>query len=246
MMAVMGGAASTAARFVGSGVLRADERALVLTAGTVFALASGGAAMTAAAADALFLAEIGSAHLGHAVAVSSALLAVVLAVVGGLSDRLERRRVLASLSLVSAIVVVGLAALTAVAPRAAAIAALIGGKQLAAATDLAFWMVIAERTDARRSQRLLPLLAATGGAGAAVGAVLVVPLASAAGTQGVLVAAGLLLAMAGFCATRLGVTRRVASPAAPVAALITRSWRGGARAVRRHPLASHLAVVVAA
>src|SRR6187551_3492873 len=102
MMGLMG-AATTAGRIVGGGILRADEKALVLTAGTVFALASGGAAMTAAAADALFLAEIGSAHLGHAVAVSSALLAIVLAVVGGLSDRLERRRVLASLSIISAV-----------------------------------------------------------------------------------------------------------------------------------------------
>jgi hypothetical protein len=242
----MGAATSSAAGFVGGGLLRADERALVTTAGVVFALASGGAAMTAAAADALFLAEIGSAHLGHAVAISSALLAVVLAVVGGLSDRLERRRVLATLAIVSAVVIVGLAALAIVAPRAAAITTLIGGKQLAAATDLAFWIVIAERIDARRSQRLLPLLAATGGAGAAIGAVLVVPIASAAGARGVLVAAGLLLVLAGLGATRLGATRRVAPPAAPVGALIARSWRDGARAVRRHPLANHLAIVVGA
>jgi hypothetical protein len=245
MMARMG-AAATAGRLVGSGLLRADEKALVTTAGVVFALASGGAAMTAAAADALFLAELGPAHLGHAVAISSALLAVVLAVVGGLSDRLERRRVLATLSLVSAIVVMALAALTIVAPRTAAIATLIGGKQLAAATDLAFWVVIAERIDARRSQRLLPLLAATGGAGAAIGAVLVIPIASAAGARGVLVIAGLLLALAGIGAMKLGATRRVAAPAAPVRALIARSWRDGARAVRRHPLANHLAIVVGA
>jgi MFS-type transporter involved in bile tolerance (Atg22 family) len=119
MMSRMGAATAAATRFVGGGLLRTDEKALLATAGVVFALASGGAAMTAAAADALFLAEIGSAHLGHAVAISSALLAVVLAVVGGLSDRLERRRVLATLSIVSAVVVVGLAALTIVAPRAA-------------------------------------------------------------------------------------------------------------------------------
>jgi hypothetical protein len=147
---------------------------------------------------------------------------------------------------VSAVVIVGLAALAIVAPRAAAITTLIGGKQLAAATDLAFWIVIAERIDARRSQRLLPLLAATGGAGAAIGAVLVVPIASAAGARGVLVAAGLLLVLAGLGATRLGATRRVAPPAAPVGALIARSWRDGARAVRRHPLANHLAIVVGA
>jgi hypothetical protein len=212
----------------------------------VFALASAGAAMTASAADAMFLAELGPAHLGQAVAVSSALLAVVLAVVGGLSDRLERRRVLAALSVISAVVIASLAGLAVVAPRIAAIVTLVGGKQLAAATDLAFWIVIAERIDARRSQRLLPILAATGGAGAAAGAILVVPLAAATDARGVLVAAAGLLALAGIMATRLSHTRRVAAPPARVGALIARSWRDGARAVRRHPLAAHLAIVVGA
>src|SRR5690606_16294221 len=110
----------------------------------------------------------------------------------------------------------------------------------------AFWVVIAERVDARRSQRVLPILAATGGAGAAVGAVLVVPIASAVGVQGVLVAAAVLLAFAGAGAMRLGATRRVAAATAPIGALIARSWRDGARAVRRHPLARHLAFVVGA
>ena len=169
--------------------LRADERRLIASAGAVFALASAGAAMSASAADAMFLAELGPAHLGEAVAASSALLAVVLAVVGGLADRVERRRVLASLAMVSAAVLVGLAALSVAAPRLAASATLIGGKQLAAATDLAFWVVVAERLDARRSRRLLPVLAATGGAGAAVGAVLVVPVAQAIGARGVLLGA---------------------------------------------------------
>src|SRR5688500_2865852 len=243
MMSPMG-AATTAGRFAG-GVLRADERALVGTAGVVFALASGGAAMTAAAADAMFLAEVGSAYLGHAVAISSALLAIVLAVVGGLSDRLERRRVLASLSFVSAIVIMALAAMAIAAPRTASILALVGGKQLAAATDLAFWVVIAERIDARRSRRLLPILAAAGGAGAALGSVFVIPIAAAVGAPGVLVAAACLLALAGFGATRMAATRRVAVQAA-TGALIARAWRDGARAVRRHPLARHLALVVAA
>src|SRR5690606_6639946 len=85
MMAFMGAATAVATRLAGGGLLRADERELVGTAGLVFGLASAGAAMTASAADAMFLASIGSAHLGHAVAVSSALLAVVLVVVGGLS-----------------------------------------------------------------------------------------------------------------------------------------------------------------
>ncbi len=252
-------AAATSVARLALPVLRADERRLVATAGLVFALASAGAAMSAAAADAMFLAEIGPRHLGGAVAASSALLAVVLAIVGGLADRLERRRVLAALSIASAAVLIILVALSAVAPAATAIATLIGGKQLAAATDLAFWVVIAERLDARRSQRLLPMLAATGGAGAALGAVLVIPLAPAIGARGVLACAALLLVLAGLVAARLPATGRVGTAnsgnlagrpslgwAPGVAGLIARSWRDGARAVRRHPLAQHLAIVVGA
>src|SRR5512139_3802218 len=128
----MAAATRASTRAVGVPILRPEERELVVTAGAVFALASAGAAMSAAAADAMFLSTIGPSHLGEAVAISSALLAAVLAVVGGLADRLERRRVLASLAIVSAIVIAGLAALSIIAPRAAAVATLIGGKQLAA------------------------------------------------------------------------------------------------------------------
>ena len=235
----------TAVRAVG-GLLRPEERTLIGSAGVVFALASAGAAMSAAAADAMFLSEIGPAHLGEAVAGSSALLALVLAVVGGLADRLERRRVLATLAMVSGLVVAGLAALSLFAPAPAAILTLVGGKQLAAATDLAFWVVIAERLDARRSQRLLPILAATGGAGATLGAALVVPLAAAGGARGVLVCGALLLVIAAIGAARMPATRRVGAQPVRVGGLISRSWRDGARAVRRHPLARQLAIVVAA
>jgi hypothetical protein len=242
-------ARSTAARLVGAtswGLLRAEERRLVVSAGLVFALASAGVAMSAAAADAMFLAELGAAHLGGAVAASSALLAIVLAVVGGLADRMERRRVLASLAGMSAFAIAGLAALSLVTPRLAAAATLIGGKQLAAATDLAFWVVIAERLDARRSRRLLPMLGAIGGAGGAIGAVLVVPVAAAIGVRGVLGCAAVMLALAGAAATRLPATRRLTSPPPRLRGLVTRSWRDGAHAVRRHPLARYLALVVAA
>ncbi|HEY0476719.1 MAG TPA: hypothetical protein VGD37_04300 [Kofleriaceae bacterium] len=224
----MAAATSTAARLAGAaswGALRGDERRLVASAGLVFALASGGAAMAAAAADAMFLSSLGPAHLGGAVAASSALLAIVLAAVGGLVDRAERRRVLAGLAAASAIVLVALAALAGLWPRAVAAILMIGGKQLAAATDLAFWMVIAERLDARKSRRLLPVLAATGGAGAAAGAVLVVPLAgtlAAYGARGVLVTAAGLLALAGAWTTRLPATRRVAPPAR-LGGLVTRA-----------------------
>ncbi|MGE3768126.1 MAG: MFS transporter, partial [Kofleriaceae bacterium] len=219
---------------------------LLGTGGLVFGLASAGAAMSAAAADAMFLSELGPSHLGEAVAVSSALLAVVLAVVGGLADRLERRRVLATLATISAIALVSLAALSTVAPGPTAVFTLVGGKQLAAATDLAFWVVIAERLDARRSQRLLPVIAAMGGAGAAVGGVLVIPIASALGARGVLVTSAVLLVLAALAASRMPQTRRVSTAAPKVTALVTRSWRDGARAVRRHPLARHLAIVVGA
>ncbi|MDQ3341843.1 MAG: hypothetical protein M4D80_42390, partial [Myxococcota bacterium] len=240
----MAAATRAMSRAVRAPILRADERDLVVTAGAVFALSSAGAAMSAAAADAMFLRAIGPSHLGEAVALSSALLAVMLAVVGGLADRLERRRVLAVLAIVSAVVIAGLAALATVAPRAAAIATLIGGKQLAAATDLAFWVVIAERLDARRSRRMVPILAATGGAGAVLGAVLVIPVAAGAGARGVLLCGAALLLLAGLGAARMQATRRATAPPAAMRALIARSWRDGARAVRRHPLARHLAVVV--
>ncbi len=256
-MRTMATAAATTVGRLAGGILRADERALVSTAGVVFALASGGAAMAASAADGMFLGEVGRDHLGTALALSNVLLAIVLAIVGGLADRLERRRVLASLSITSAFVVAGLAALVVFAPATVAWTTYIGGKQLAAATDLAFWVVIAERIDARRSQRLLPLLAATGGIGAALGALLVMPIASATGARGVLVVAAALLAGAGLGATRLPATRRVAAPArsdsqawrfargpARLGSLVARSWRDGARAVRRYPLAMHLAIVV--
>ena len=226
-------------------LLRPDERALVISAGGVFALASAGAAMSAAAADALFLADVGRDTLGVALAISSALLAIVLAIVGGFADRLERRRVLGTLAMVSAVVLAGLAALVAIAPTGVAWATYIGGKQLAAATDLVFWVAIAERVDARRSQRLVPVLAATGGIGAAVGALLVVPIASATGPRGVLVAAAGALVLAGIGSARLPASRKVTALPANLRALVVRSWTDGARAVRRYPLAMHLAIVVA-
>jgi AAA family ATP:ADP antiporter len=233
-------------RIAGAALLRPGEKALLGTAGLVFALASAGAAMSAAAADALFLAEIGPSKLGIAVAASSALLAGVLAVVGGLADRLERRRVLALLALTSACVLAVLGAFSTIAPRPVAVLALVGGKQLAAATDLAFWVVLAERLDARRSQRLLPLIAAMGGLGAAVGAGLVIPIARTFGARGVLACAAVVLACAAFGATRLEQTRRAAQPVAKMTGIIGRSWRDGARAVRRNSLAKHMAFVVAA
>jgi hypothetical protein len=228
-----------------TGLVRDAERDLVLTAGAVFAVASAGAGMSAAAADALFLSELGPGHFGEAMAGSSALLAIVLGVVGGLADRLDRRRVLAVLAASSALVLLVLAGLAAASPVATAVVALIVGKQLAASCELAFWVAIAERVDARRSRRVLPLLAAAGGAGAALGGVFVIVLAPVVGAPGVLLAAAGLFGLAAAGAMRLAPTRRMAASVAPVGTIIVRAWRDGARAIRRHPLATHLALVVA-
>jgi hypothetical protein len=54
-----------------------------------------------------------------------------------------------------------------------------------------------------------------------------------------------LLAVAGFGTARLPASRRVGAAPANLRALVARSWIDGARAVRRYPLAQHLAVVVA-
>ncbi|MEO6773289.1 MAG: cyclic nucleotide-binding domain-containing protein, partial [Kofleriaceae bacterium] len=99
--------------------------------------------------------------------------------------------------------------------------------------------------DARRSQRLVPLLAAAGGAGAAIGALIVIPLASVAGPRGVLLGAAVALALAGLGAARLPASRRVTAAPAKLRTLVVRSWTDGARAVGRYPLARHLAIVVA-
>src|SRR5690349_2523159 len=123
-------ATSAAARLAGGTIIRPDERALMGTAALVFALVSAAGAMTAAAADAMFLAEIGSAHLGEAVAVSSALLAIVLAVVGGVADRSERRRVLVTLAVGSGMVIAGLAGVALALPKLSAMLTLVAGKQL--------------------------------------------------------------------------------------------------------------------
>jgi hypothetical protein len=62
----------------------------------------------------------------------------------------------------SAAVVAVLAAGAAAAPAVVAVIAIIAGKQLAAAVDLAFWVVLAERFDARQSARLVPVITAAG------------------------------------------------------------------------------------
>jgi hypothetical protein len=230
--------------------IRPEERGLVAWSSLVLALASAAATMVAAGADAMFLSTLGAGWLGLAVAGSSALLAIVLAVVGAFADRLDRPRLLGGLAAASAIVIAVLAATATAAPAAVAVLAMIGGKQLAAAVDLAFWVVIAERFDARQSARLVPVITAAGGIGAVVGAGVVVLVAELAGPTGCLIAGAIALVLCAAVAPRLvgknrvvvGERRLVMRGAWRTAG---RAWAEGARAARRNPLAGRLAVVVA-
>lgn len=214
--------------------------------GTVGALLGGATVMAQAAADARFLSELGVVQLALATSLSSALLALVLAVVGGASDRRSGGRVLATLLGISAVALVGLAGLWAIAPRAAAWAGVLGVKQLAAAAELAFWMAAAERLDARQSVRALPRLSAIGGIGAAVSAALAVPLARVGGSGAVLVGAAGLMAVASVVALGMPAAQRMGGGGgAAVGSLIARAFRDGAAAVIASPLARQLAQLVA-
>src|SRR5688500_6282667 len=157
--------------------LRPDERRLVGPAAVVAGLGGAGGAMAASGADALFLAHVGAEHLGLALAASSLLVAIVLAVVGGLADRIDRRKLLGGAATAAAVSAGLLAVLAGMMPAAAGVIGLVVVKQLQAVVDLGFWVVVAERLDARQARRLVPRLAAAQGLGAAAGALLVVPVA---------------------------------------------------------------------
>lgn len=210
------------------------------------ALLGGAAVMSQAAADARFLAQLGPRTLAVAMAVSSALLALVLVVVGALADRAAKRSVLSGLALVAAAALCGFAALAEVAPQAAAWLGFLGAKQLAAAADLAFWMLATERLDARQSVRALPRLSAVGGLGGAVSAALAVPLASAGGPSAVMVGAAGLLALAALAAWRLPGDGGAggAGGALALGGVLRRSVRDGVACVVESPLARRLAALV--
>jgi hypothetical protein len=223
-------------------VVRRHERAAVMPAAGLLAVIAAGGALAAAGADALFLARLGPGAFGWALAASSLALAIVLAVVGAAADRADRAWLLGGLASGSAAALIGLALAVPAAPTLTAALALIAVKQLQGALELVAWVLIAERLDARQSARLVPLLAAASGAGTAVGALAAFPVAAFGGAAGALAAGGAVWGLAVLIGA--GATRRVARPA-PRAALVA-AWTEGAVAVRRHPLAAQLAVLVAA
>lgn len=212
------------------------------SAAAILAGAAAGSHLAGAAADAWFLAAVGPARLGLAVAGSSFLVALVVAAVGGLADRRDRQRTLVALAAGGAVALAAIAALHGAAPRATAVIAFVCVKQLQAAVELAFWVAVSEWFDARTLRRQVPRLAAASGVGGVVGAALVAPIAQAAGT-GVLFATGAaVFALVALIAARAPATRRVG---AALAGRARGSWADSLAALRRQPLARGLAGLVA-
>jgi hypothetical protein len=202
--------------------------------------------MSQAAVDARFLSRVGPDQLGIAMAVSSVLLAVVLAMVGGRSDRSSRARVLCGIAAIAASALALLAIAMPALPQLAAWVGFIAAKQFAAAADLAFWMVASEHLDARQSVRALPRLSAIVGIGGALGAAIAVPLAHYAGSDALVLGAALLFAIAARVAYGMPEVRRVGTgrPGA-LAATVISSVRDGMTIVAGNPLARQLASLVA-
>ncbi len=224
--------------------VRAGEGRLVGRAAAVAALAGAAVAMVASASDALFVSRVGVRQLGTLFAVSSAALVVVLGYVGALADRVNRGRLLLGLAAVAALVVAGLAAGLELAPGPVSVLAVVLGKQLAAAFDLAFWVLIAERLDARQGRRLVPLLVTASGVGTTLGAFAVDPIAGALGARGVLAVAAAIYVVCG--AASAGLSRADLGRAIPEpTSRRPPAWRGGWQAVRQRPLAGRLALLVA-
>lgn len=227
--------------------VRAGERRVVAGAAILAALAGAGFAMVNSAADALFMARVGVRHLGTMLAVSSAVLVVVLGYVGTVADRADRGQLLTGLAVLAAVVIGGLGAAVELAPGAVSAAALITGKQLGAALDLAFWVLVAERFDARQGRRLVPLFIAAQGGGAVAGGFAVGPLAGIAGAAGALMVAAavyLLCALAAANLARADAPRVISQRPITPAPRRKLSWSDGLTAARRSALARRLALLV--
>ncbi len=204
-----------------------------------------GSSLVLSSGDALFLHRVGAQHLGTAFAISSALLVLVLALVGGKADRGARDRLLLWISGISALGLIGASLAVAVAPRIAASIVLVGGKQMAAALELAFWVLLAERFDSRQLRRALPRMIAAHGAGMAIGAGTVALLASVIGVPALVLAGAAAFFGAGLCATavaRGGALRPLPTPQRSNQTML--GLAEGAAAVRASPVASRLVLLV--
>jgi hypothetical protein len=220
----------------------------VLRLGAVLVALEVAEALAGSAGDALYVGRVGTAHLGGQLAASSALLVLTLGVIGVLADRVARARLLTGVATVSAVVMATLAALLLSAPGPALGVILIVTKQLAAAGDLALWVLVAERLDARVARRLMPRLLALGALGMLAGSLAVAPLGRAFGLPAVLLVAALVYALSAVLGSSLipdaplGAALAVAR-AAPRAVLA--SWWRGQGEVRQRELPRRLALVAA-
>jgi len=230
--------------------VREEERPLAWWAAAMTAAAGCGFALVSSAADALFLSRVGARHLGTMLALSSALLIVSLAFIGQFADRTDRGRLLSALAVLAAAGLVVLALLLPLSPSLVAALVLILGKQFGAAVDLAFFVLVADRFDARQGRRLLPLFVACNGVGVVVGAFAVSLLVDVVGAQGLLIIAAGFYVLAAVLAA--GFSRASTAHAVGGSAVARKAERAkesgfgaGFRIVERSPLATRLAIVVA-
>lgn len=216
------------------------RRAVLAWGMAILGLASAASVIIAAGADALLLEQVSATGFGLAVAVSSALLAVVLVGVGSLADRVAPARLLLALAAAAALVVGAVDGVVQVAPVPGAVLAMVIGKQLSAAVDLTIWVVLARRLDARQLARGTTALLTAGALGAAAGAGVVVVVAPRVGASGLLLGGACLLAVIAVMALRVPGRAVVTAPS-----LAPSSWSQSTRAALRSPLVARLAVVVA-
>ena len=227
--------------------IRAHERAMTRSAGLTMGCLGAATAVVASAADALFLAHVGAAQFGLALALSSVLLVAVLSWVGARADTAAggaRGRLLQRACALAALAALGLSALVGLDATVGAWLVLLCGKQLTSSVDLLFWVLAADRLDARQNRRLVPIFVTAHGLGTVVGAFAVGPLAHALGSRATLAVGGLLFALAAVACGRFARHR-----GAHAVALATGRRASGQRSslaiVRGSRLTRQLAVVVA-
>jgi hypothetical protein len=210
-------------------------------AAALLACVGAGGHLAGAAADGWFLTAIGPGRLGAAVALSSAAVAVTLAIVGAAADRRDRQRWLVGLAAAGGLALAAVSLAHGPAPGPAALAGLILAKQVQAAVELAFWVAVVDWFDARALRRLVPRFAAASGLGGVVGAAAVAPIARAGGASAVMLCGAAAFALAGLAAGFAPTVRRIG----PGRSGATAAWRDGLAALAGQPLARGLAGLIA-
>lgn len=205
-------------------------------------------AASSSASDAMFLARVGVGQFGTALAVSSAVLIVVLGFLGAAADRYSRRRLLILVATAAAFIHAGLAMAASLSPVIASSAAVVLTKQAAAAFDLLLFVLAAERFDARENRTLVPIFVFAGGLGMVIGSLGTSALVFVVGAPAILGLASGAMAIAAVVASGLAQRHEavvgVRAPLRP-----SRTWHGiiakPLAALRERPLARHLGVLVA-